>query len=134
MTLQTVTPQMHLIYEAIDALVTATRDEKADLRFADWDEAEITPTSVGLVVVARLMALRSERELNARISNVLDLMGLCSGADALRPWVSAQKSQACRNCGSDPHTPTCTIGDPVGAPDPAVMEALKASLNQRRRS
>lgn len=34
--------------------------------------------------------------------------------DALRSWVAAQKAQTCRNCGSDPHTPTCTIGDPVG--------------------
>ena len=83
MTLQTLTPQMHLIYEAIDALVTATKDEKADLRFADWDEAEITPTSVGLVVAARLLALRAENALNAQIENALDLMGLCSGA-ALR--------------------------------------------------
>lgn len=83
MTLQTLSPQMHLIYETIDALVTATRDEKAHLRFADWDESEITPTSVGLVVATRLLALRSEYAHNAAIDNTLDLMGLCSGA-ALR--------------------------------------------------
>ena len=81
MTLQTLTPQMHLIYEAIDALVTATKDEKADLRFADWDEAEITDAeSAAWVVTHRLLALRKEYALNAQIENTLDLMGLCSGA------------------------------------------------------
>lgn len=80
MTLETLSHEMHLIYQAIDALVTATPDEKADLRFTDWDEREITPASVGLLVFSRLRVLRAEYAHNAMIGSTADLMLLCSGA------------------------------------------------------
>jgi len=81
MTMQTLTPEMHLIYEAIDALVTATPDERCELRFSDWDENEITDAeSAAWVVTHRLLALRAEYASNAQIASVLDLMNLCTGA------------------------------------------------------
>jgi len=81
MPLETLSNEMHLIYQAIDALVTATPDERATLRFADWDEREISDDeSAAWVVTHRLLALRAEYAHNELVGDTAGLMTLCSGA------------------------------------------------------
>lgn len=52
--------QNDFLFVAIDRLVGATEDEKADLRFADWDYESITLSNLAEVVGQRLLTLRAE--------------------------------------------------------------------------
>lgn len=52
-----------LIFAAIDKL-TATEDEKAELRFADWGDYEITDHNAESAVIDRLADLRAEHAEN----------------------------------------------------------------------